>query len=128
MNEDLTPDIKVGIYWFVDKDIVGKAVALKDAEPYGDALQYGGHYEFWERLHAGNKPESKFKSHAYDYYPRGRLVYFPKRQMARLYVDRCLDDDIVNTILDFFEHDKVEIEIVNDEHYSCASCNRHYME
>jgi hypothetical protein len=122
------PHIKVGIYWSVDDVIVGDAVYLHEAEEYGDALQHGGHYEFWEKLRPGNDVEWKLKSHAYDYYPRGRMVCFPKRQTVRIYVDPCMDNDVINEALDFFEHEEYQIEIENDAHYRCAGCNRHYME
>ena len=122
------PNVKVGIYWSVDDVIIGDAVYLQEAEPYGDALQHGGHYEFWEKLQAGNDSERKFKSHAYDYYPRGRMVCFLKRETVRLYVDRCMDNDVLNAVLDFFEHRDYPIEIENDAHYRCAGCNRHFTE
>ena len=122
------PHIKVGIYWSVDDVIVGDAVYLHEAEEYGDALQHGGHYEFWEKLRPGNDMERKLKSHSYDYYPRGRMISFPKRQTVRLYVDRCMDNDVINEALDFFEHQEYQIEIETDAHYRCAECNRHYLE
>lgn len=119
---------KVGIFWAVDGVIVGEAVTLADAEEYGDALQHGGHYEFWENLKAATEAERAFKSHAYDYYPRGRMVCFPKRRTARLYMDRCMDKDVRNAALVFFAHQESAIEIEGDEHYRCAGCNRHYLE
>ena len=121
------PHIKVGIYWSVDDVIVGDAVYLHEAEEYGDALQYSGHYDFWQNLKPSTDPEHKLKSHAYDYYPRGRLIFFPKRQIVRLYVDSCLDNDTINAALDFFAHQEYQIEIESDEHYQCARCNRHYV-
>jgi hypothetical protein len=122
------PHIKVGIYWSIDDVIVGNAVYLHEAEAYGDALQYGGHHGFWENLKPTTEAERKFKSHAYDYYPRGRMVFFRKRQTVRLYVDRCMDNDILNAALDFFEHQETQIEIETDDHYRCVGCNRHYLE
>jgi len=120
--------VKVGIFWLVNNTIVGDVVELDEALPYGDALQYGGHYEFWEKLKAGNDAEHKFKSHAYDYYPRGRMVCFPKCQTVRLYVDHCMNDDAVNSALAFFSPQGYEVEIDTDDHYRCAGCNPHYME
>jgi hypothetical protein len=128
MCDEHTPHIKVGIYWSVDEVIVGAAVTLEMAEPYGDALQHGGHYEFWEKLHACTEAELKLKSHAYDFYPRGRVVCFPLRQTVRLYVDSCMDSDVLNAALDFFEHQEYEIEIETDEHYRCSRCNPNFMD
>ncbi len=119
---------KVGIYWAVNGIIVGDAVYLDEAEEYGDALQYGGHYDFWEQLKPTNGVEKKLKSHDYDYYPRGRMLFFPKRKTARLYVDRCMDNDVLQAALRFFEILEYQVEIETDAHYRCAGCNRHYME
>ena len=99
-----TPHTKVGIFWYVDGVVIGDTAPQEEAEPYGDALQYGGHYDFWEGLVPGTVQERTFKSYAYDYYPRGRMVLFAKRQTVRLYVDRCMDDDVINATLAFFEN------------------------
>jgi len=122
------PHTKVGIFWHVDGVIIGDAVSQEEAEPYGDALQYSGHYEFWENLTSTTVHERRFKSHAYDYYPRGRMVLFPKRQTVRLYVDRCMNDDAINNAMSFFDNDGYKVEIEKDDHYKCAGCNRHYLE
>lgn len=122
------PQTKVGIFWSVDGVIVGDAVWLQEAEAYGDALQYGGHYEYWGNLRAGNEAERKLKQHAYDYYPRGRMVFFLKRQTVRLYVDRCMNNDVTGHALDFFAQQGYEVEIEQDEHYRCAGCNPFFME
>ena len=127
-NDDFLPHINVGIFWLVDGAIVGDAVTLENAEPYAEALQYGGHFEFWENLKVFSVTGRKLKSHAYDYYPRGRMVFFPKRQTARLYVDYCMGSEVLIKALDFFKHQKYEIEIESDAHYRCAGCNRNYAE
>ena len=127
-TNDRGPHTKVGIFWFVDSVIIGDAVPQEEAEPYGDALQYSGHDEFWEHLTSTTVQERKFKSHAYDYYPRGRMVLFLKRQTVRLYVDSCMDDDAINAAMNFFSNDGYQVEIEKDDHYKCAGCNRHYLE
>lgn len=127
-NKQSKPHTKVGIFWCIDSIIMGDAVPQEKAEPYGDAIQHGGHYEFWETLVPASESERKFKSHAYDFYPRGRMVLFPKRRTVRLYVDRCIDNNTVNIVLKFFGSREYEVEIEKDEHYQCAGCNRHYLE
>lgn len=126
--DPIQPTLKVGIYWCVDNVIVGDAVTVDEAEPYGEALQHGGHYDYWLRLRPSTSAEKKLKCHAYDYYPRGRLIFFPMRKAVRLYIDSCLDNDNLNEALDFFEHGDFDIEIEKDEHYCCAGCNQHFME
>lgn len=84
---------KVGIFFKVGTDIIIDAVPLSEGEPYGEAIQYGGHYDFHES-HAPSTPhEHRFKAHDYDFYPRGRVVYFPKSSAFVLYTDPCLTPD-----------------------------------
>lgn len=47
---DTGPHTKVGIFWVVDDAIIGDAVYLHEAKPYTNALQHGGHHDFWLRL------------------------------------------------------------------------------
>lgn len=123
-----TPEAKVGMFWCIEGTVVGEAVLLSEAEPYGDALQHGGHYDFWDELKPKTEMELQFKSHAYDYYPRGRVVYFQSKQQFRLYVDGCLSAEDQEVIVDFFHLAGTPLEIEKDAHYQCARCNRGYME
>lgn len=119
---------KVGMFWCVGEVVVGAAVPLDKAELYGDALQYGGHYDFWSALKPQTVMDRRFKSHAYDYYPRGRVVYFQTRQQFRMYVDGCLSDGDREAAVNFFGLAGTPLEIERDEHYQCARCNRRYLE
>ncbi|MHB8763297.1 MAG: hypothetical protein ACYDA8_02970 [Deferrisomatales bacterium] len=122
------PDGKVGIYWYVEGVVVGDAVPFLEAEPYGEALQHGGHYEFWLGLKPRNPAERTLKEREYDYYPRGRAVFFPERGALRLYVDPCLNRGATKDALDFFGHDEHPVEVEQDEHYRCARCNTAFLE
>ncbi len=120
----------VGIFYFIDDKVLFDAVPTADGEPYGDAVQHGSHYDFWDTLVPKTELEKRFKSRAYDAYPRGRVVFFPKRKTYRVYFDDkciCFSDDMP-FILDCFGLDNVEVEFLDDEHYRCASCNPHYLE
>lgn len=124
----MTPDTKVGMFWYVGETVIGEAVPLSEAEPYGDALQHGGHYDYWLHLKPLTNAERRLKSHAYDYYPRGRVVYFQSRQHFRLYVDGCLRALDREAIADFFGLAGTQLEIERDTHYQCAKCNLGYLE
>lgn len=127
-GQDITPETKVGMFWCVGETVVGEAVPLSEAEPYGDALQHGGHYDFWLHLKPRTEAERRLKSHAYDYYPRGRVVYFQTRRQFRLYVDGCLSAEDRELIADFFGLAGSQLEIERDAHYQCAGCNQGYLE
>ena len=119
---------KVGIFWSVGGGFVVDAVDLPAAEPYGDTLQHGGHFDYWQNLIPATVMERKFKSHAYDYYPRGRVVFFPKRQISRVYVDRCMGTDDINAVLNLFDLQRLGLEIEGDLHYRCAKCNSMFID
>ena len=123
-----TQTAKVGMFWCINDTVVGETVPLDEAEPYGDALQHGGHYDFWLKLKPRTEMERRFKIHAYDYYPRGRMVYFQSRHQFRLYIDKCLNVERQNAIIDFFGLAGTSLEIEMDMHYQCAECNRRYLE
>lgn len=86
----------VGIFWFVDDELVAAGCSLEHAEWYGDCLTYdGGHAEHWDRWReAGARwiiqnglPVSILTSE-YDEHPRGRIVKEPAQFI--IYADRRL--------------------------------------
>ncbi len=69
--------MKIGIFFKVEARFLIDAVSVDSGEPYGAAIQHGGHYVFHESLVPMNPLERRFKSRDYDFYPRGRVVFFP---------------------------------------------------
>lgn len=120
--------MKVGIFFKVENEFLVDTVSVESGEPYGEAIQHGGHYEFWGKLRPGNLCERQFKAHAYDYYPRGRVVFFPKGNKYRLYSDRCLSVEDIRTVVSAFNLENQSLEVAEDEHYRCARCNPQYMD
>lgn len=120
--------MKVGIFFKVNHQFLVDAVEGEHGEIYGIAIQHGGHYELWEKLVPKNLHERQFKSHAYDYYPRGRVVFFPKRKIYRVYFDRCLNEEDLDLLLQLFDLIGQPCEITEDEHYHCARCNPYYLD
>jgi hypothetical protein len=118
----------VGIYFVVKGNVLHDSVGLEEAEAYGDALQHGGHDDFHEALSPMSPIERLFKSKPYDFFPRGRVVYFQQTGKFRLYVDKCLDEYAIQQVMKVFGLEGLEIEREPDEHYKCAGCNRHYLE
>jgi len=117
----------VGIYFVVKGQILQDSVLLEHAEPYGEALQHGGHNDYHEALRPQSPIECLFKSMPYDYFPRGRIVYFTPTNTFRLYIDECLNQAAIDNIIEAFALSSVVIEITRDEHYKCATCNRYYL-
>lgn len=124
----------VGIFWFVktkQKDfMIADAVPYAEGEPYGVAIQYGGHYDFWEMLKPKSEAEKLLKSYPYDTYPRGRVVFFPDTGTFCVYLDGCLTVDNLTAIFHVFKLDfnKFSITFKRDKHYQCAVCNRYWVD
>ena len=89
---------QVGIFFYVECEIITDAVPVESGEPYGEAVQHGGHYDHWDSLVPKNTAERKLKARAYDAYPRGRVIHFPKPKIYRLYADRCLKAAALNVV------------------------------
>lgn len=119
---------KVGIFFKVGNDFFIDAVPHTDGEPYGDAIGYSGHYDFHEGLDPSTPSERRFKVHEYDYYPRGRVVGFPKKNSFTLYTDLCLTPDDLSRVISLFALDDQPVEVTCDEHYRCSTCNKSYFE
>lgn len=69
--------MNVGIFFKVGDDFLIDAVPVQAGEPYGDAIQHGGHYDYHEIFRPTVPVERRFKAHDYDYYPRGRVSTSP---------------------------------------------------
>lgn len=124
----MNSNAKVGIFFKVSNDFLIDALPVDKGEPYGDAIQYSGHYDFHETLQPKTPAEFRFKSHDYDFYPRGRVVYFKTSGTFTMYVDPCLTGEETNQLITLFNLDGQKVNIAADEHYRCAKCNKFYLE
>jgi hypothetical protein len=92
----------VGIFWVIAESggptmLLVDLAPLDEAEPYGDFLTHGGHYDHWlslARLGAGalrrrGLPTAPTWSE-YEEWPRGRVVYHVVARRFTVYVDRQL--------------------------------------
>lgn len=95
----------VGIFFMVGSELITDLVPMHQGEPYADAIQYGGHYDFHERMVPAKPYEFVFKAHEYDYYPRGRVVFFPIQNSYVLYRDPCLSPGDIGKICSVFALD-----------------------
>jgi hypothetical protein len=119
---------KVGIFFVVNGDIIFDAVPLDQGEPYGDTVGFSAHADFWEALVPKTSAERLFKSHPYDYYPRGRVVYFKDILGFKLYADRCITDTDSKKIIATFQLPTGMLSWHRDQHYQCSRCHRGYVD
>jgi hypothetical protein len=91
---------QVGIFWLVqiaggETRLLTAGCPLDQAEVYGDCLTYGpGHYETWDHWRRDRTMEPALRalvrSHEYESWPRGRIVFDRSRDLFILYADRKL--------------------------------------
>jgi len=119
----------VGIYFFVGMDILIEAGPLSLGEKTEISIDHkGSHHDFWESLTPNSAAEKKFKSRAYDAFPRGRVLFHLKRNKFIIYRDRCLSDDQIRTVMSNFGLRAEDCDFEYDAHYKCAVCNPNFMD
>jgi len=99
---------------------------VDQAESYGDSITHAtGHAEFWEGLShlgaAGLKKRGLPTAPAWQPYeavPRGRVVFWPNKQLFIIYADRRLHGvAFVARIVDEFAIPAGRYEVRSDDHY-----------
>jgi hypothetical protein len=60
---------KIGIFFVVQGHLLMDAAPLEQGELYGDAINFSGHFDYWDSLKPSRAVEQLFKNHAYDYFP-----------------------------------------------------------
>lgn len=130
-----TPDEPaVGIFWRVGpparSKLVAHAVALSEAEEYGDFLTHpSGHYEVWESWRAAGAKSIKDMGlpvevaiTEYEAHPRGRVVYNRLTQQYTVYADRRLQGaKTVQEIAELFGIADCTFNVRSDSHYRSSS-------
>jgi hypothetical protein len=91
---------QLGIFWPVQMSnggarLLAAGCPLDQAEPYGDCLTYGpGHYKTWAHWPRDRTVDPALRaivrSHEYEDWPRGRIVFDLVRDLFILYADRKL--------------------------------------
>lgn len=115
-------DLKVGIFWIVNGELITDMVPLSHASEYGNALEHGGHWEHWDKLLPQTPNQFILKNHEYDRFPRGRVLYFKNKQQIVVYADRCLWSLQNQSKLQAAFGIDYSIQFVADNHYQCPSC------
>lgn len=108
----------VGIFFVVNGHILLHTCAHAQAEQYGVFLNYSlSHDEVWR------KEYQRHYGVAFDYYPRGRILYDQERHITRIFYDRCIEAEAqkISENYDSFE-------LLLDEHYQCHQCYADYPE
>jgi hypothetical protein len=119
---------RVGIFWCVldtsgVRHLLADHCALHAAEPYGDCLTFGpGHYEVWQRWQRARAPITPLtpliRSHEYEEWPRGRVVFDRKADRFFLYADRRIQNaDLLPALRALFCLPAHRVIVRADAHY-----------
>ena len=118
----------VGIFWVVqttdgEARLLAAGCALDRAEPYGDCLTYGpGHYETWTQWRRDRTGDPALRalvrSHEYEDWPRGRIVFDRSRDLFIIYADRkLLTPATIARVKTQFHLPEEHTEVKSDFHY-----------
>jgi hypothetical protein len=118
--------MKVGIFFFLDGEIIIDAVPVEWGKAVGDAIQYGNHYEFWNAIQPKSSLGQSFKEWPYNSFPRGKVVYIPREHVFRVYTDACLLPSDIASVIKYFGHEGTSIQIESHKDYQCAKCNEYF--
>jgi hypothetical protein len=123
---------RVGIFFFVDDELVILSTPLSEGEDDGDFVNdRRGHPECWPSIAQSlEKTEGTgYGNKSYDFYPRGRCVYSSKNDQFFLYADRCIlrDTNLVERLITTLNLPQDKVIKDRDFHYKCAQCNPHYV-
>ncbi len=119
----------VGIFWCVrdsagSRHILTKHCTLDAAEEYGDCLTFGpGHYEVWENWRSAGALQpplaSIVRSHEYEEWPRGRIVFDRKADRFFLYADRRIQKaGLAPALISLFHIPPARVTMLSDPHYT----------
>ncbi|MGC2223530.1 MAG: hypothetical protein WA624_14820 [Methylocella sp.] len=118
----------VGIFWLVqtpdgEARLLTAGCAVDQAEPYCDCLTYGpGHYETWVHWRRDRTIDPALRtlvrSHEYEDWPRGRIVFDRARDLFILYADRkLLTQATIARLETQFQLLEERTEVQSDWHY-----------
>ena len=118
-------ELKVGVFWFVEGDLVFDALALARGKEFGSVIQHGGHNEYWEKFAPITHEQVLLKSHDPNFYPRGRVVFLPAHRRTLVYADACVWTPKVQALIQEAFGIAYAFRFNADPHYYCHSCQRH---
>ena len=130
-----SPSPQVGIFWDVPNrqgstDLVAAAVPLAEAEAYGDCLGFPrGHFEVWTEWQRRGATTLARQSlppaivrHAYEHFPRGRIIHTAPEAIFTIYADRKLqNDELLAEIVRRFGLADQHLVVRSDAHYRSAA-------
>src|SRR4051794_33905049 len=119
---------RVGLFWGIrvpkgSVQLLTASCEIAEGEPYGERVTYPrGHYECWHewRNDLSLKPELRrfLRSHEYEEWPRGRVVYdLPSSRFVILCDRKLMTPTILRRIRMHFLAPSEATDVLDDSHY-----------
>lgn len=106
-------EYKIGPFFYINNKLVTHAILIEKGTIRGDKIDNPYSHE---KLYDDN-----FKCGDYINYPRGRVVWDTKQNLAIIYIDICIEkDSVIEKIKELFNLDNYVLK--HDEHYVCPKC------
>ena len=118
-------EIAVGPFYYLDGEVDSALDSIKGIEPIGGMCDGNMSHAKLAAL-KGREPYRKFYCrHAYDYFPRGRLVYDVAKKTIIIYADKCIrqSEEAKLIVVKALVPDGVKFVWRADAHYKCHKCN-----
>lgn len=104
----------VGLFFYVEGELLLHSVPLEDADPYGIFLNYPeSHDQVWQREYSG-RYYGDFAT-----YPRGRIIYRKTDQTFLVYHDPTIPTKVLQELCAQLGDGRYEYQC--DEHYRCLA-------
>lgn len=117
----MTLEQHVGIFFITPKGIILHICHVEKGEHYGDFINFPySHDAVWQQHYT-----KQFDGKAFDYFPRGRIIFHKPSSTYCIYHDDCTDR-IVPFLQSYYSESNVICAL--DEHYQCRWCNPFYFD
>lgn len=130
MEKDMAKRIMVGPFYYLENGTLDYQLEfIDDIEPIeGKYDSSTGHYQLTQLRF--RKAYAWYKDHAYDYYPRGRLVYDAVKKQILIYTNKCIrtNPEISSLVVKELIPAGVHYAWRSDAHYRCHHCNPHFLD
>jgi len=120
VRRKLAAEPEVGIFWFLDRQLIVDSTPLSHGEPYANSLTHPkGHPRRWVELQAAGSVPLEIE---YDEIPRGRVTYDCVEDRFMVFRDRCIPVKVIREVIGKMHLPKDRTVVAGDPHYRCPRC------
>lgn len=103
---------QIGVFWIVDDHVVKDSVPFGEIVPKDGMARHGDLAVIRPGLTDDIEVMGKLLNASSDTYPRGSVVFLPEKNVFRFYFDRRLESELENKVVEAFDIEDFDIELV----------------